>query len=382
MAADLYFNGREFPPVETWQVFAVIWSNRIAGSLTLPLVAEQLLFRQPYILNSCTCWYYAALFFLVFTIFLDRYVRHRFVVHRARLEDRSEVVGSIIEAETVEARLAKNDAILKPDNYAKKKDDLDKEVNRLKVLGPNGWTEYQVLSLNQMLVDFLKVDDLIQRAQLTLADLDDWAQGSAYTYDRKYYSLWEVRITNGMDKIGDDESIEQREENSENLRAVLRMLLEHIADYKAYWAKGSAVVRGLMIFAASAVPILILLAFTGILHPSSDDGIGVLDWGLLGSSGALTSVLLYLYRTDRVEVGNTEGKNELWRAVLGSTLGFVSGVIIYSIIKGGLIAGNAVPDLTQIDEKDVWLSIVWALGSGMYFEGVFDRMRRRLEDVN
>ena len=135
----------------------------------------------------------------------------------------------------------------------------------------------------------------------------------------------------------------------------------------------------MMICGAAAVPILLVMGLLPILHPGGDGIFGVLNWGLLGISGSLTAVLLYLYKSDRVEVGHTEGKSELWRTVLGATLGFVAGVLIYAIFRAELLSGAAVPDLTYQDRSDLGLTIVWAIGAGMYFEGVFERVRSSME---
>ena len=116
-----------------------------------------------------------------------------------------------------------------------------------------------------------------------------------------------------------------------------------------------------------------------ILHPWDDDQpLIVLNWGLLGISGSLTAVLLDLRQSDLVEVGNTEGKKEVRRAILGATLGFVAAVLAYSMIRGGLLTGTIVPDLKSGDGRSwevIGLSVVWAIASGFSFERIFDRVR-------
>ena len=92
-------------------------------------------------------------------------------------------------------------------------------------------------------------------------------------------------------------------------------------------------------------------------------------------------MLLSLRKCDVVEVGNTEGRKELWRAMLGGILGFVAGVLIYSVIWGGLLPDQIVPKFLARDLKDIGLSILWAVGSGFSFERVFVRMRDTLEGV-
>ena len=80
--------------------------------------------------------------------------------------------------------------------------------------------------------------------------------------------------------------------------------------------------------------------------------------------------------SDEVEVGDTRGVQVLWQTVLGATLGFVAGILIFSVLAGGLMKeGAAVPNLMEMKTKDIYLSIVWAVGAGMGFQSVFQRVR-------
>ena len=81
-----------------------------------------------------------------------------------------------------------------------------------------------------------------------------------------------------------------------------------------------------------------------------------------------------------MEIGNTAGRKELWRTILGSALGLLAGVLTFAMISGGLLpAGPVVPDVGNLEPKNVGLSIVWAIGSGYSFERVFDRLRSATE---
>ena len=119
------------------------------------------------------------------------------------------------------------------------------------------------------------------------------------------------------------------------------------------------------------------------LFPQDKIFLNLLNWGFLGSAGSLTAVLLGLWKSNFVEVGNTEGKGELWRAIIGAVLGFVAGIIILSFIKGELLTGGgAVPVLKEpieMGSKDFYLSILWAMAAGMGFEKIFNRMRKTVE---
>lgn len=347
---------------------------------------------------------YVAFGVVLAMLLIDRLVRHRFFVHKARLEDHSEIEALIVEAESVEHRLPEP---LKPDNYKEKKEKLKEEVERLqKEVGNRGWTEYQVLSLNQMLVDFRKVDDLIAHANLILAELQQYAEDSAYRYDRDQYDHWKQQIEEAINKINKatkqedegtaksnkatrnsvdlqaDKEIE-RDNASERLRAELRTLLEHVADYQANWSEGSAIVRGLMMCGVAAIPLLLAMGLLPLFHQNGSGTLGMLNWGLLGIIGSIAAVLRDLHLSDPVEVGNTVGKKELWRAVLGAALGLLAGVLTYATISGGLLAtGSAIPKVDSNLLRDVGLSIIWAFASGFSLERVFGRMLSATEVGN
>ena len=102
---------------------------------------------------------------------------------------------------------------------------------------------------------------------------------------------------------------------------------------------------------------------------------GFYNWGLFGMVGALTSVLLALWKSELVEVGNTDGMKELQRAFLGAALGFVAGILSYCIVAGGIIAtGSAVPNLESVSNMDITLSVIWGFVSGLFFERIFERV--------
>ena len=228
-----------------------------------------------------------------------------------------------------------------------------------------------------MLVDFRKVNDLIANAESGLAELEEYAEDSTLRYDISLFNKWEGRIRTAIDKIDKEDELSQQDIAAESLRAELRSLLEHVADYQASWAEGSAVVRNLMIAGVAAVPILLLMGILPNFYPGGDKYLNILNWGFLGISGSVTSVLLFLYRTNRVEVGNTEGRSAARRAILGATLGFVAGVLIYSAITGGIVSeGNLIPEPKSSDMKDISLTILVAFASGFSFERIFDRMRQ------
>lgn len=336
-----------------------------------------MIFQNPQRLPSCICWPYIGFGAVLAGLFVDRFLRNERSLHEARLEDRSVVEALIVQARNVTPRLPDSE---KPDNYEQKMLQLSKEVDNLEALGPEGWTEFQILSLDQMLVEFLKLDDLKAISDSSLGDLEDYAGDSTHPYDIKLFSRWEGRINTARDKIDKASDILKKDAAAESLRAELRSLLEHVAYYEKSWAHGSTVVRNLMICGIIAVPIVLLMGILPAFYPVGNKALNIFNWGFLGISGSITSVLLYLYRTNRVEVGNTEGMSALRRAVLGATLGLVAGVLIYSLIVGGVVsAGYLIPNPVSSKLADVSLSILVAFASGFSFERLFDRMRQVME---
>ena len=180
-----------FPPKlsikQNWGRFIAYFSILSGGLLFflpggLLCAVDQFCFEKHFMFQSDLFVGYISLGLIPFGIILDRYIRHRILVHKARLEDPSSVYAAMVEADTVEPRLTNPE---KPDNYKKNKEDLENEVERLRKLGQDGWTEYQVLSLNQMLVDFLKLDDLKSRTQMNLYNLKEYSEDSAYLLDKE-----------------------------------------------------------------------------------------------------------------------------------------------------------------------------------------------------
>lgn len=335
--------------------------------------------------KPCVCCTYITLAFLLAAILVDRIIRHKIIVHHARLVDQSLVEATMVGAETVEPRLAES---IESENYNQKTNQIKDEVNRLRNLGNANWTEYQVLSINQMLVDFHHVDDLIANTRLSLSELEEYAEDSSIRYDREKFYEMKKQIDEAIKKTEDiDDSIQSREVArdmvSEQLRAELRTLLEHVADYTYNWTMGYELVRALTVTGVAAIPILLTMGLLPILHPDIrnnpagvENYLGILNWGLLGICGAITAVLLNLRKSNVVEVGNTEGKKELRNAILGAALGLVAGVLAYAMISGGLlVSGGIVPELVNGKKQDLGLSIIWGIASGFSFEKIFDRMR-------
>ena len=342
----------------------------------LLVAVDQLCLENPFFW-SCRCLAYLGLVAGLGSFVAWRYFQHKDVAHQGRLEDKSDVEASIVEAKTVEPRMVRP---LRPEGFKEKKKNLDNEIKRLEEIDRENWTEYQVLSLYQMLVDFLKPLDLVSTTDSVMDVLDEYAADSRYRYDREYYAKWKERVDDAKKELDNAKDVE-KDEKSERLRAVLKTLYEHVADFNYKWAEGSALIRDLLVVNAIAIPVFLTLGLVPVIHPSDPGTLDVINWAMLGVTGALAGSLRGLHRSDEVEVGNTEGKREIWRAVSGAALGFVAGALTYGVIAGGLVEGAAVPsaEASRSAVSDVGLSVVWGVAAGFSFERVFERVRTATE---
>lgn len=375
------------PELKFWHKI-ILWVARaamVAGVIYIAYFCVQM-FWNPDAVPECTCWPYLALAGFLTGLVSDFIIRHKIRVHETRKADRSEIQALLQEAKYAQPRLTDPE---RSAEFAEKREQIDEEVKRLEnEVGPEGWTEFQVLTLDRMLIDFLPLEDLKALARSSLEDLKEYAYGEAFSYDASLYYRWEEKITSAIDDLekseGKDES--NKDEQSKELRANLRSLLYHVADYHANWAKGSTIVSGIRICGAFAVVVFTLMGILPLLCPtqnsalSCDLRLGAMNWGLLGVAGAIASALISLRNAEEVEVGHTSGRQELWRAVLGAPLGLLAGILVFSALAGGLItSGSAVPNVVEPKFSDAYLSIVWAVVAGMGFENVFQRVRRAVE---
>ena len=332
---------------------------------------------------------YIALGFVIASLIAFHIFRNEKMVHESRLVDCNVVQAMFVEAKTIEPRLEDPQ---KPDAYEDKKGELHAEVGRLEKIGEKEWTEYQVLSLSQMLVDFLKIEDLKATSRLRLDDLKEYALGDAWAYKRRTYEPWEQRVNDEIKKLklddaSDKESAATVDDAAEPLRAELRTLMEHIAGYEFNWSEGQMMIRALMTVGAISIPLLLIMALLPLLHPDSRTTMGILNWGLLGIIGSISMVLMDLRQSDLVEVGNTEGRQELWRSILGGALGFLAGVLAYATIAVGVVTdGLIVPGLNSDNLEDIGKAILVAVASGSAFEkiilGARDTLGGRITDGN
>jgi hypothetical protein len=380
----------ELPPeLHLWQ-YGIIWMSWIISFIALVFTVGALCFHK---FDYDPCWSYFALCCIPVTTGLHLFIRRHLILHKSRLEDPSIVEALFTEVDGACPRLTDGGIDL-PKPYEAKIQQLVSEKVRLAEMGELAWTEYEILPINQMLVDYLKPDDLISRSQSTLEDLEDYADQDAYgNIDRKHYGRWEERVSKAIKKIDGDRDVKEENDNNgkrrdtdaDQLRAVLSTLLEHVANYQKNWAEGNSIYRGLSIFCLVTIPTLFVMG----LLPVAYYGYGEFEarlyyfhWAALGIAGSLTAVLRGIHRSDVVEIGNTQGKRELWRAIHGSVLGLVGGILTYASVAGGLINnGSIIPDLAKSDMPNIGLSVLLAFGSGFFFERVFERLRPSSQNV-
>ena len=309
-------------------------------------------------------------------------------VYKLRLEDSSEVMASIIEARTAEKRLEGKET--KPDNFDTKLQNVKNEARRLETLGNKNWTDYQILTLNVMLVDFLKPDDLKARARSSLEDLQEYCENRADRFEEDSYDKWRDRIREGCKKI-DEITVEDcnddkekillcRDQAAEPLRAELRMLLERLSDYDKHWSEGSVVLASIIKCGVTTLPHFLGIGLLPLFYKSLDGNLFIHNMAVLGACGSITAVLLKLYKrygSNEAEVGATKGRTQLWLSILGTSLGLVAGILFYAMVAGELLSADIFPNFPIKNQciEDVAKAIVGGIVSGFSFEFIFNRIR-------
>ena len=364
------------PELEPWRQRARVGSDIALPLLVLFVVAQLSLTPNLVIgaeLSSITLTYFAS-GVAIFALILSLYLRYNQLGHDARLEDRSEVEAKIAEAYEIEPWLA---GPRKDEGCEPKHTHLVAMVKDLEKLGQHAWTEFQVLPLDKALVDCLDVNALKARALTTLAYMEEYGGVDRTTrYDERQYERWKISIEGAIDKINiGNVDVESSETNKVDvLRANLKELFEEIAHYDADWAIGKVLFRILIICGCGAMIIFLLMGLLPILHPLGDKKFTILNWGLFGSVGALIVAFLEFLKLNIVELGNTDATKEVIRAFIGAVLGFVAGVVAYSLVGGMVFGGNIFPTIDDTSLNSISLSILVGLASGYSFEKIFHRM--------
>ena len=310
---------------------------------------------------------------------------HKRRVYNFRLEDPSEVTALIREADNAEQRLEG-----KPDDFERKMKELEEEAKWLKGQGDKNWTDYKIMNLKVMLVDFLKLDDLKERARTSLEKLQDYPEITGDRFEADHINKWSDSIKEACKKIDeikiDDCTADKvaflrcKDDAADPLRGKLRRLLRTLTDLDKNWAEGTAIIHSLMIFGVIALPHILGIGLLPLYYKSLGGNLFIHNLAMLGISGSLTAVLMRLYqmyRSNVVEIGDTKGRNQLNLAILGTALGLVAGILFYAMVAGGLLAGDLFPNFPPKPEKhfvDVTKAIFWGIASGFSFELIFNRM--------
>jgi hypothetical protein len=323
--------------------------------------------------------FYVASIVLLITIINHGLLRHKFIVHKARLIDRSKVEAYMSEARDI----FKWENTEDDEDYNNR---LQDEIIRIEKLNSCRWTEYQILHLTQLLIEGYEKEELVVTAYSSLNDLKEYAEDVAYAFefDKQTYKDWKKRIEDSVENIREKK---YDKDSTNRLRAETQNIQEYVTDYLKNWAQGSALLRGLIFYGVIVMIGASVIALTPVINMSGESQIGILNWGLLGLSGALAAVLREIRKSNYVEVGNTEGKSQMLRAILGSALGLLSGILLYAMIAGGLISSPIFPNLNYVQNgtmqyRDIFSSVFWAFAAGFSFETIFDRVGNKFNETS
>ncbi len=326
------------------------------------------------------------------------WVRYRIVIHVEQVQDRS-TVESLLEQACTAACLLESTESEKDQGIEKAKyaDAIRTEVQRLRQVGPDGWTYNQTLHLGLLLVDALDSEEEARaEAELALTQLADYVEDSSAPFDMRQYNKWDERlkiITNPKSSVEYwrlKHCSESTEDHKSRLLELgkyrLKALKDYITDIESDWATGSVILRNLKYSSIATILAFLLVAFFPVIATwctsSGNPEFGWFEWGLLGSVGALLSVLHKQQKYDIVELGNTEGQIEFWRAFAGGCLGLVAGLIAYALIRAGVVSGRLFPSFCEGvvqecgEDSSLYLSLIWAIGAGFGFEKIFDRVKQ------
>lgn len=346
----------------------------------------------PYLSVNVFCTYVASGLILACLLW-DRVERHQELEQEHRLVDPSRAKALLVQADDYYLAYAGSgsndsndgddeDRDLSALSEDASPDALKREVDRLKDIPYLERNEYEFLQLEELLVPFWGHMDLIESAREYLSELGDYAQDSKFRYDWQQVNNREARVNSAIEKLEEhleeaakkDETVAADDYHARRLRAMVIGLLEHIREYQYSWAIGSATIRALTIYECMATGVLLFMGLLPLLLPEAK--FSVINWAALGVAGALTAALQALRQEQAIEVGYSEGKQEIRKGMLGAVLGLVAGITVYALVHGGLLDGGFFPGSAAVAERtDVAKSIFWAIAAGYSFESVFERLR-------
>ena len=383
------------PEFERWQrkLLCTFWGLGLCSLLFLIVACIWLVFFPEYKPQvSCEeCLLAIPTGFILLWVYGHLWLTYDLKFHEKQIQDRDTIEALIQNARSVVGRIEGEQQLPRgavQDDREALANDIAVEIRRLRAMTPEGWTYYQTLHLDQLLVEALDSEEALKaRAELQLTELKDYVEESAYPFDTEQYQNWDERLKVVTDPINSNEYWLHRrqmpdQDHSDEARLrlgkeTLKALLEYVADIESDWSSGSLILRNLRIGAVFTILALLPIAFLPVMCPWEMCGsIGWFEWGLLGVVGALLSVLRQLQNSDAIELGNTEGRKEFMRAFIGGLLGLVAGLISFAFIKSGLIAGRLFPFGDASPAANIFLPVIWAVGSGFWFEKIFERVRQ------
>jgi len=355
------------PPTLKWWQWLIAVVNFLVGVLCTIYVIVMLVLQQS---SENPHYLYLAVFVLTINFVIHGKIRHQFVVYNKRLMDKSKVLSYIKDAKIVLNNVKDEDVAAQ-----KQKALLEEEIYHIDNLDHKYWTEYKILPLLKLMADCDEDRSLIVSARSYLNELKEYAEDEAnpLDYDKRTFKDIEKRIQDAINSHDQNHD----EETRKTLVAETQNLQEYVYDYLKNWAEGSSLLSALILYGTIVMLFSLFIGLIPVVHPNSIGVIGVINWGFMGLSGSLGAALWDIRKTNLVEVGDTEGKLQIQRAVLGAGLGILTGIISYSMIAAEILDSPIFPDLSKEEYgfNQAFGSVFWAITAGISFEMLFMRVK-------
>ena len=261
------------------------------------------------------------------------------------------------------------------------------EVDRIRGLsGPP--LELDVLPLRQAITHLYPDHELVSRVRYELRLLKEYTDDD----DPDLYDDWDRRLQKLMREVESPEpglAVEEQKERRavalERLRAELKTLRESVAQYDKTYAEGELIFKRVLYWTVCASFVALAVGLLPIIHVSGDQILKIQHWAAIGVAGALLSVLVAIRDPSIPELGETNGKFVLERAILSVAIGGLAAVALFGALSAGIISGKIfpqVPILARPSDPNFWLqtggSIFWAFFAGFSIK-IFSAMVRVAE---